>query len=109
MIACSTKAKNILQNYGNQPTKSLIIFETLIQYMIEMTLNVLLVGKSWKPFENSIQGSENKPVSQYENRRRSKKKMKSGNRKGMKSEKKSSKRLSQNNSILQIDRSVIEK
>ena len=35
-----------------------------------MTLNVLLVGKSWKPFENSIQGSENKPVSQYENRQR---------------------------------------
>ena len=37
MIACSTKAKNILQNYGNQPTKSLITFETLIEYMIEMT------------------------------------------------------------------------
>ena len=48
MIACSTKAKNILQNYGNQPTKSLIIFETLIRYMIEMTLNVLIVGNHSK-------------------------------------------------------------
>ena len=75
MIACSTKAKNILQNYGNQPTKSLITFETLIEYMIEMTchrmycwwervgdrlikqgrkLDITTTSKSFSPLEQSI-------------------------------------------------------
>jgi hypothetical protein len=72
-----------------------------------MKSNVLIVRKSWEQFENSIEGSENsQTVNLKTDNANSKKKMKSGNRKGMKSEKKSSKRLSQNNSILQIDRSI---